>query len=303
MAERGPRFASARAALGNAQPQAGRACVLRDRLSALPWCLSMNTQTSFLEDVSTLDVECVKMVYLIYVLTHFHKNVAPGASFCYSLCTSVGESIPLVLLSACPAVSPPVLLLHVLQLLGRSLHRWRRGDCPPSTAYRCCARLVAPPYWRGQLRYAVPSLAWGKRLFLRAISFWELGTYFRRAVRGRGSETHGVSRRHKESCVAHPRAGAGGRVTARNTRGKRCPRARNSCSPTLSTLARDSAMAQATSVTRTSRCHLTVSFCAFAIPVGDSSPPPGLSSFASGRTVLRRVKRSSSAVTNQWNCK
>jgi len=106
MAERGPRFASARAALGNAQPQAGRACVLRDRLSALPWCLSMNTQTSFLEDVSTLDVECVKMVYLIYVLTHFHKNVAPGSSFCYSLCTSVGESIPLVLLSACPAVSP-----------------------------------------------------------------------------------------------------------------------------------------------------------------------------------------------------
>jgi len=63
----------------------------------------------------------------------------------------------------------------------------------PSTAYRCCARLLrrahypaslagvvysqwavrsTPAYWRGQLRYAVPSLARGKRLFLRAISFW-----------------------------------------------------------------------------------------------------------------------------------
>src|SRR5947208_1023919 len=68
--------------------------------------VDMDVQTSFLDDVSTLDVEYVEMVYFIYVLTYFHKNVAPGWSFCYSLCTSVGESIPLVLLSACPAVSP-----------------------------------------------------------------------------------------------------------------------------------------------------------------------------------------------------
>src|SRR5215813_1853698 len=27
----------------------------------------------------------------------------------------------------------------------------------PGTAYGCCARLVALPYWQGQLRYAVPA--------------------------------------------------------------------------------------------------------------------------------------------------
>src|SRR2546430_6640017 len=34
----------------------------------------------------------------------------------------------------------------------------------PRTAYRCCARLVAPPYWRGScaLRIAPPVLAGGE---------------------------------------------------------------------------------------------------------------------------------------------
>ena len=48
-----------------------------------------------------------------------------------------------------------------------------------SAAHRCCARLVAPPYWRGQLRYAVPSLARENALFLHAIWWKELGTDFR----------------------------------------------------------------------------------------------------------------------------
>ena len=38
---------------------------------------------------------------------------------------------------------------------------------PLSAAPRCCARLVAPPNWRGQLRYAVPSLARGNMLLCR----------------------------------------------------------------------------------------------------------------------------------------
>lgn len=37
---------------------------------------------------------------------NFPKNVALRAPFCYSLCTDSGESIPPVMLSACPAVSP-----------------------------------------------------------------------------------------------------------------------------------------------------------------------------------------------------
>jgi len=37
----------------------------------------------------------------------------------------------------------------------------------PSAAHRCCARLATPPYWRDQLRYAVPSLARGNTLFFR----------------------------------------------------------------------------------------------------------------------------------------
>src|SRR5207249_10668265 len=53
------------------------------------------------------------------------------------------------------------------------VHRWRHDTVPRfchrwlSAAPRCCALLVAPPYWRGQLRYAVPSVAgegvvWGQ---------------------------------------------------------------------------------------------------------------------------------------------
>src|SRR2546425_8442381 len=51
---------------------------------------------------------------------------------------------------------------------------WSSGPWPAaSAAPRCCARLVAPPVWRGQVRYAVPSLARGKLLCLRAISLQE----------------------------------------------------------------------------------------------------------------------------------
>src|SRR5438132_936663 len=79
-----------------------------------------------------------------------------------SACAASGTSADRVILEN------PTPLTATLHLFSHIPH----PSFATSTASRCCARLVAPPYWRGQLQYAVPSLARGKLLFLRALSFW-----------------------------------------------------------------------------------------------------------------------------------
>src|SRR5712691_9490606 len=54
--------------------------------------------------------------------------------------------------------SPPVICAQAGQV---SIHPAKLG-----TAYRCCARLVVPPYWRGSLRYAVPVRSTGAQHFV-----------------------------------------------------------------------------------------------------------------------------------------